>query len=496
MKVLLLSTRPLGAADIDRVLLTGLSPSAVDVCPSVNLALTRLDTFTPDLIIVNLPEPDAGDAVRRLRERGVRTPTVTVAPVETSGLALGRTAPVGEAAALAAAGGEAGGTAVAPMTAASEVPLLVREPATEVVDANAPPIDARITDAVLAEARDELDQLARGGVTDALDAETRWLLYEVASIGHVSTTPDGGILAANDVAAQLLGHFSPGVLTASGVMPQPLLEAAGAFARRPSRFELCLQHGEDGPLHWIVGLALPQGGVPATVTWFLIDVSEQRLQTRRARFLRRMDALTHVLSAATAECSTLVDTGSRALNTARDRLAGEIDVEQAIQALSRTQAVLAQLAGFARRRARRPVLRDLRALIDQISAVLVHVTGDEVTWSMETGSEPLYVSVDASEFEQCLSALVTQGREALPLGGQIRLTLVPTMDEGTQAEGRGARPEVRITIELQGYGLQPVTTPPTLQTQVQRLGADLAIEQTDHLTTRMVLALPRVFVTG
>mgnify|MGYP006172207669 CR=1 FL=1 len=49
-----------------RVLLAGLSPTAVDVCPSVNLALTRLDAFTPDLIIVNLPEPDASEAVRRL----------------------------------------------------------------------------------------------------------------------------------------------------------------------------------------------------------------------------------------------------------------------------------------------------------------------------------------------------------------------------------------------------------------------------------------------
>ncbi len=254
-------------------------------------------------------------------------------------------------------------------------------------------------------------------MTDALDAETRWLLYEVASIGHVSTTLEGDILASNDVAAQLLGHFSPDALEAAGEMPRPLLQAAGPYSQRPSRFELCLQHGPDGLLHWIVGLALPQGGAPATVTWFLIDVSEQRLQARRARFLRRMDALTHVLSAATAECATLVDTGSRALSTARAKISDDVDVEQAMQALSRTQAVLAQLAGFARRRARRPALRDLRALLDQISPVLVHVTGDDVTWTMSTGDEPLYASLDSSELEQCMTAIVTQGREALPLGG-------------------------------------------------------------------------------
>src|SRR6478735_1467714 len=80
MKVLLLSTRPLGAAEIDRVLLSGLHPSAVDVCPSVNLALTRIETFPPDLVIVNLPERDAGDAVRRLQARAPKIPMVVVAP--------------------------------------------------------------------------------------------------------------------------------------------------------------------------------------------------------------------------------------------------------------------------------------------------------------------------------------------------------------------------------------------------------------------------------
>jgi len=462
MKVLLLSTRPLGTADIDRVLLTGWHPSAVDVCPSVHLALTRIDAFPPDLIIVNLAEPDASDAVRRLRDRGVAMPVVVVAHAA--------------APAVAHASIEPGSGGSGHLAATAD--------------------EASLRGAGTTEARGELESLAHAGVTDALDAETRWLLYEVASIGHVSTTVDGDILASNDVAAQLLGHFSPDALEAVGVMPRPLLEAAGAFSRRPSRFELCLQHGEDGPLHWIVGLALPQGGTPATVTWFLIDVSERRLQERRARFLRRMDALTHVLSAATAECSTLVDTGSRALTAAREALPGEVDIEEATQALSRTQAVLAQLAGFARRRARRPALRDLRALLEHISPVLVHVTGDDITWTMAIGDEPMHVSLDASELEQCLAAIVTQGREALPLGGQITLSLLASTRDGGAGEGRGARPDVVVAIELRGYGLQPVVVPPTVQTQVMRLGAELATEQPDHLTTRLVLRLPRVFVTA
>ena len=486
MKVLLLSTRPLGAAEIDRVLLSGLHPSAVDVCPSVTLALSRLDSFPPDLVIVNLPERDAGDAVRRLQARSPRLPIVVVAPP----LELDEPAEHGPwmPSGAPVAGDTTVPTPIPTRHRRADPPAPARRVASEPKD--------QITNAALANAREELEVLARGGVTDALDAETRWLLYEVASIGHVSTTLDGDILASNDVAAQLLGHFSPDALEAAGEMPRPLLQAAGHFAQRPSRFELCLQHGEDGPLHWIVGLALPQGGIPTTVTWFLIDVSEQRLQARRARFLRRMDALTHVLSAATAECAMLVDTGSRALSTARARISDDVDVEQAMQALSRTQAVLTQLAGFARRRARRPALRDLRALLDQISPVLVHVTGDDVTWTMATGDEPLYASLDASELEQCMTAIVTQGREALPLGGQMKLSLAGTMQEG--AGRRRPRRQAGDRDRHRAAGLRPAARGRAADgaDAGDAAGRRVQHEQPDHLTTRLVMRLPRVFVTG
>lgn len=479
MNVLLLSSHPLGATEIDRVLLSGLQPSAVDVCPSVDLALAHLDRISPDLIVVNLPEPAAADAVSRLRERGVQTPTVVVTPLDAAIL-----------------GGRPGTLRAVPEQASS-TPTRIgdggahRDPASADEE-----LDARLTDAALAEARDELERLTRRSVTDALDAETRWLLYDVASIGHISTTPAGDILSANDVAAQLLGHFSGDTLQATGRMPDPLLWAAGAFAQRPSRFELCLQHGEDGPLHWIVGLALPQGDLPPTVTWFLIDVSEQRLQMRRQRFLRRMESLTHVLTAATAECATLVDAGNRALTTARAHLAEDVDVELALRALSRTQAVLGQLAGFAHRRARRPALRDVRALVERVSPVLVHVTGEDVTWSLDLGDVPLHASLDQAEFEQCLTALATLAREALPLGGQIRVALTAVRHDATIADGRSARPELELLLEVQGYGLQPVNIPPAVQTQVLRLGADLTTQPRDHLTTQLVIRLPRVFVTA
>ena len=70
------------------------------------------------------------------------------------------------------------------------------------------------------------------------------------------------------------------------------------------------------------------------------------------------------------------------------------------------------------------------------------------------------------------------------------------MLDASVEDGRGTRPEVAMTLELQGYGLQPLTIPPAVQTQIMRLGAELTTTSADHLTTRVVLRMPRVFVTA
>ncbi|HTV01393.1 MAG TPA: hypothetical protein VMF13_12670, partial [Luteitalea sp.] len=122
--------------------------------------------------------------------------------------------------------------------------------------------------------------------------------------------------------------------------------------------------------------------------------------------------------------------------------------------------------------------------------------GEDVTWTLDTGPAPLHASIDAAEFEQCLTALVTQARESLPLGGQILMRLSSEMHASAEDTTRGARPEVVMTMELRGYGLQPLTIAPAVQTQAMRLGGELTTTVRDHVTTRIVLRMPRVFVTA
>ena len=349
----------------------------------------------------------------------------------------------------------------------------------------------------LSHARAALEsQSAPARLEAAIDEETRWLLYEVASIGHLTTTPEAQVLAANDMAAQLLGHFSRDTLQASGRLPEPLLLAAGPFAQRPSRFEVCLQHGDDGPLHWIVGLATPHAGVPATVTWMLIDVSEHRLQGRRARFLRRMEAMTHVLSAATAETTSLVDRAEPLLDAAVTALtdAPDVDVEGTRSALTRTKAMLTQLSGFARNRARRADVRDLNALVQAASAMLVHLAGEDILCSVRTHEVSLHATIEPAEFDQWLTALVLAARDALPLGGQLAITTRPVDSDTRSDDTSFARPAVELMLHAQGYGARRPGQVAALEETAIQLGASLAVEFEERGDVRFAVRMARVFL--
>src|SRR5690606_18415658 len=134
---------------------------------------------------------------------------------------------------------------------------------------------------------------------------------------------------------------------------------------------------------------------------------------------------------------TLVERATPLLDAAAASLESreDLDVEATRTALTRTQALLTQLSGFAHNRARRAGVRDVGALLDAAGPVLVHVAGEDVTCTIVPADEALHATLEQSEFEQFMTSLVMAGRDALPLGGRMTLSThgvnTDTRDEAT-----------------------------------------------------------------
>lgn len=326
-------------------------------------------------------------------------------------------------------------------------------------------------------------------VAEAISPEHEWMLEEVAALGVVHTTSDGHIVMANDHAGRACGFDRGDDLIRAGQLPSPMRLLAGDDLTTASRFEVCLQGEGDVLPRWVAGVRLPQRE-DGQLTWWLSDVSSR--QPIAAREQVRVQAMSSVLEVATAECANLVATpAARVLGPRRvDRSPGDDDQPDA-EAVTRAQVMLGQLTALGRRRSTARA-EDLRARLDSLAPLLERLGGDDVLWSLTLPEAPVHACVAAVEFERCVTALVTSGRDALPLGGRLSLSL---QDDAAGAPTAGIRrPESLLTLAIQGYGRTDLRVPDAVADLTTGMGARLEIVELDAMGAEIRLRVPRAFL--
>jgi PAS domain S-box-containing protein len=358
-------------------------------------------------------------------------------------------------------------------------------------------LEQRVLDAAH-ERRDLLARLEAAQETrQGGDEKFAWL-FEFDELGSMRTSHDGVVLSLNDMAARLCGYASPVDVVSERTEVSRFLASAlraatdrGAGPNAPRRFEICVQR-PDGFLYWLLGVGHTEEDA---TEWLLLDISDRRLQSRRSRYLRRMDALAHFLSSATTECSGLMGEVGESLNALVAGTATSDNRHQWLhsqRAVTRTGSVLRQLGGFARKRNARPIVLDVNGALDKASVLLSRLSGDEVPCDIRVGDEPLWVSVDSGELEQMLTNTVIAARDCLIAGGQI--TVNASREESETVEDRlpTIRAEAVIGIEAAGYGATEGVVSPKLVDLVSRLGGQLDVKHEPEARTTFCVSLPLV----
>ena len=179
-------------------------------------------------------------------------------------------------------------------------------------------------------------------------------------------------------------------------------------------------------------------------------------------------------------------------------------------AAERSAALTAQLLAFARRQVIEPKNLDPNALIERFGALLRRVLGEQIALQVTLTSSAC-VRVDASQLEQVLLNLVTNARDSMPHGGQLRLATEDV--ELTDLPGQmdvvhGSY--VRIAVSDTGMGISPEALPhvfePFFTTRQGGTGLGLATcygiikQSSGHITvhselergTTFALYLPRI----
>jgi signal transduction histidine kinase len=143
---------------------------------------------------------------------------------------------------------------------------------------------------------------------------------------------------------------------------------------------------------------------------------------------------------------------------------------------------------------------DVDHLLDELASILGRIAGARIRVTVSRYGSPLWVKGDAAELEQAILNLVVNGCQAMPEGGQLRVSL--------ERERRGAGVGIALSVSDTGGGMsahaqrrafEPLfTTKPggsgiglaVVADVARRHSGDVHIEHTDRHGTTVVISLP------
>ncbi len=243
--------------------------------------------------------------------------------------------------------------------------------------------------------------------------------------------PDGTLTFANRAARQLLGaQVEPGAAIAD------LIEGLGRSiserlddtnkGRALGRSEVARGKTEGQEIFLQVAFTRTVlDGEPALLA-VLSDATE--LKTLEAQFVQsqKMQAVGQLAGGVAHDFNNLLT----AINGHCDLLLMRHDVAdvehgdlmQIRQNANRAAALVKQLLAFSRKQTLRPTIINLQDTLSELAHLLNRLLSEKVTLRIEHGPDLAPVRVDERQLEQVIMNLVVNARDAMPRGGEVRIT--------------------------------------------------------------------------
>ncbi|MBX9928301.1 MAG: MASE1 domain-containing protein [Gemmatimonadaceae bacterium] len=132
------------------------------------------------------------------------------------------------------------------------------------------------------------------------------------------------------------------------------------------------------------------------------------------------------------------------------------DVQQILRAARRAGELTHQLLAFARKQFVEPRVFDLDEQLAQTASLLARLIPEHVRFTLQRNHELWPVRLDPAQFENVIVNLVVNARDAMPEGGELRITTANvTLDQAFVTAHRGARvgEYVRVQVIDEGTGM-------------------------------------------
>ena len=244
--------------------------------------------------------------------------------------------------------------------------------------------------------------------------------------------------------------------------------AARALRGESSLNELVRIAADDGVERILLQSAVPiRGGTDEVVGAIVVnqDISERhaaeealRRSEHQLRLAQKMEAVGQLAGGIAHDFNNLL-TGILSycdlmLQEVRqgDPIRG--DVEQIRHAGLRAAGLTRQLLAFSRRQVLQPRVLSLNATIGELDGMLRRLLGVDVRLEIELDPGLWYVMADPGQIEQVVMNLAVNARDAMPRGGQLRITTTNRrLGAGDEERPEGVRAGTYVTVTVSDTGI-------------------------------------------
>jgi two-component system cell cycle sensor histidine kinase/response regulator CckA len=309
--------------------------------------------------------------------------------------------------------------------------------------------------------------------------ETLLALMEEGVVLHA---PDGSVTACSARAEQILGVSASRLTGSPTLFPglQPAEESGFPLNSEDEAARVALRTGEPGGPHMIsirhprgetVWLALcaapllqPGAAEPIGALTVLLDQTQQKSMERRLRGAHRMEALGRLAGGVAHDFNNLLtaivgynDVLLRSLSPTDPGWQQAQEVRKAVQ---RAVNLTRQLLAFSRRQVLEPQVLDLNSVLSDLEGILRRLIGENIRLSVEIGQGLSAVRADRTQLEQVLLNLAINARDAMSVGGELRIAIVDVdLDRDFEDSHPGSRSGrfVRLSVVDNGCGMDAAT---------------------------------------
>lgn len=301
-------------------------------------------------------------------------------------------------------------------------------------------------------------------------------LLESASQAIVSIDRGGRIVLANRRTEEIFGYSGEELLGARIEMLLPESKRAthsrdrdDYFARprtRPMGIGMDLagrrKDGSEVPVEVSLSYVELDEGVFAIA--FVSDISQRKSLEEQLLHAQKMEAVGRLAGGVAHDFNNMLTVISGYNRMILDELS-TLDplrgyAEEILKAADRAGALTNQLLAFSRRQIMQPRVINVNAVLIQTQKMLQRLIGEDIELVLNLGVNVGNIKADPGHVEQAIVNLAVNARDAMPMGGHLRIeTADVVLDENYARTHMGVKPGefTMIAVSDDGHGMDAET---------------------------------------